>query len=113
MHALAKRTLIALGTFPHQHVPVLKESLDVERMDIDLIEALFHGGYIDLISRILQIACASSQSPRHPVIANRPHVALPVDDIRANKQLFRLSVYHSVGRRTTYALRARNLSHRR
>ena len=82
---------------------------DLERPDIDLIEPLFHGGVVDLVGGLFEVAGGAGQPPRHAL--RRDHADLPagVDEVGADEQLPGLAVDQPVGRRAADAFRTDDL----
>ena len=85
------------------------EALHRERADIDLVEAVFHRGEVDLVRRVGQVAGVAGQAAGHELRRDDADRAVRPDEVRPDDELVRFLVDHAVGRRAADAFRAHDL----
>ena len=87
----------------------LDQAFHSERVDIDLIKAVFHRGEVDLIYWVGQVARVTRVSTGHEFRRNDAHFAVRIDEVRPDDELLRLYMNHPVRGRTADAFRADDL----
>jgi hypothetical protein len=62
---------------------LLDEAFDRERADIHLVEAVLHGGEVDLVRGVGQVAGVAGVAAGHQLRRDDPYFAVGVDEVRA------------------------------
>lgn len=70
---------------------------DGEGMDIDFVESLFHGGVVDFVFGIGEMAGVGGWSSEHLRVRNGANVSEVVDSVGADEELLGLLVDHAIG----------------
>ena len=87
----------------------LDQAFHGERVDVDLIQAVFHRGEVDLIYWVSQVAGVARVPTRHEFRRDHAHLSIRIDEVGPNDELLRLHVNHSVRGRAADAFRADDL----
>lgn len=70
---------------------------DVEGVDIDFVEAFLHGGVVNFVGGIGEVAGDAGEATGHVFGLDDADVAVFVDEVEADEELVGLGVDHAVG----------------
>ena len=87
----------------------LDQAFHGERVDVDLIQTIFHRGEVDLIYWVSQVAGVARVPTRHEFRRDHAHLSIRIDEVGPNDELLRLHVNHPVRGRAADAFRADDL----
>ena len=75
---------------------VAEEFGDGERPDVDLVEAFLHGGVVNLVGGIGEMAGVAGGAAEHRGVGDRADLALGVDGVGADEKLLGLGVDETI-----------------
>ena len=77
---------------------IVEEGFDVEGFDIHFIEAFFHGGVVDFVGGVGEVAGVASGAAKHPGVWDGADFAIFINGVGTDEELIGLAVDHAVGR---------------
>ena len=78
---------------------VMEEGVDFEGLHVDFVEAFFHGGIVDFMSGIGEVAGVAGGAAKHLVVGNGADLSALVDGVGSDEELIGFAVDHAIGGR--------------